>query len=65
MSHLQFSPYQALLGGAIIGAATLARLFTFGTVTGISGMVCCAPPPPLCARFVCHLISTQFLILFS
>ena len=39
MSHLQFSPYQALLGGAILGAATLARLFTLGTVTGISGMV--------------------------
>jgi hypothetical protein len=39
MSESQFSPYQALLGGAILGAATLARLFAFGTVTGISGMV--------------------------
>ncbi len=39
MTHLQFSPYQALLGGAILGAATLARLFSFGTVTGISGLV--------------------------
>ena len=39
MTLLHFSPYQALFGGAILGAATLARLFAFGTVTGISGMV--------------------------
>jgi len=39
MTILQFSPYQALLGGAVLGAATLARLFSFGTVTGISGLV--------------------------
>ena len=52
MSNLQFSPYQALLGGAILGAVTLARLFTFGTVTGISGMV--QFPPPYYTVFICY-----------
>ena len=61
MSHLQFSPYQALLGGAILGAATLARLFTFGTVTGISGMVQ-FPPRIIRSSFV---IDTTFLILLQ
>lgn len=59
LGQLHFTPVQATIGGVVLGATVVNRLFACGGVTGISGMIQnLFKKQPRSISFVCGLIGS-------